>query len=322
MRALPVTFVALLLFAAPACAATLDMQSVNDAQWNGARAQRGQAAPIVIKAQVLLDRARFSPGEIDGKTGENFKKALQAFAAQGGLTTGGELNEAVWQQLDATSSDPVLVEHMISEDDVRGPFVPNVPTRLEAMQDLPALAYRSTREKIAEKFHMSEQLLQALNPGQTFDRIGDSIVVADVGAELPDRVTAIEVDKSAGVLRVFGRDRVLLAVYPATVGSAEKPAPSGRLTVTRVSRNPTYRYNPKYGFKGVRTTKPFTIKPGPNNPVGVVWIALSSEGYGIHGTPEPGKVSKSESHGCIRLTNWDALAQSAGRKGKAAAARQ
>jgi len=306
MRALRPAFVALLLFAGPAYGATLDMQSVNDAQWSGARAKQAQAAPIVIKAQILLDRARFSPGEIDGKTGENFKKALQAFADQAGLTTRGELNEAVWQQLDSTSSDPVLVEYTISEDDVRGPFVPNIPTRLEEMQGLPSLGYKSAREKIAEKFHMSEQLLQTLNPGQTFDRAGDSIVVADVSGELPDRVKAIEIDKSARVLRVFGPNRMLLAVYPATIGSTEKPAPSGRLTVTRVSRNPTYRYNPKYEFKGVRTDKPFTIKPGPNNPVGVVWIALSAEGYGIHGTPDPGKVGKTESHGCVRLTNWDA----------------
>src|SRR5262249_53291410 len=207
MRALRTTFVALLLFAWPAYGASLDMQAVNEAQWTGARAQRGGAAPIIIKAQVLLDCARLSPGAMHGENGGKFKKALQAFAAEGGLTTGGQLNEAVWQQLDATSSDPVLVEHMISEGDVRGPFVAKVPTRLEEMQGMPALAYTSTREKIAEKFHMSEQLLQALNPGQTFDRVGDSIVVANIAAELPDRVTAIEVDKSAGMLRVFGRDR-------------------------------------------------------------------------------------------------------------------
>jgi len=124
---------------------------------------------------------------------------------------------------------------------------------------------------------------------------------------LPARATRIEVDKTAKVLRVFDRSQRLLAVYPATIGSDEKPAPSGQLTVTGVSKNPTYRYNPKYEFKGVRTAEPFTIKPGPNNPVGLVWIGLSREGYGIHGTPEPSKVSKTESHGCIRLTDWDAL---------------
>jgi lipoprotein-anchoring transpeptidase ErfK/SrfK len=118
----------------------------------------------------------------------------------------------------------------------------------------------------------------------------------------------LEIDKTKQTVSVFDRDDKLLAVYPATVGSTEKPAPSGRLAVRSISRDPTYRYNPEYGFKGVRTDKPFTIKPGPNNPVGLVWIGLTpGEGYGIHGTPDPSKVSKTESHGCVRLTNWDAL---------------
>src|SRR6476620_93926 len=107
-------------------------------------------------------------------------------------------------------------------------------------------------------------------------------------------------------MRVFGKSNIL-AVYPVTAGSTEKPAPNGELKVTSVSKNPTYHYNQKYGFKGVKSREPFTIKPGPNNPVGLVWIGLNKEGYGIHGTPEPSKVSKTESHGCIRLTNWDAL---------------
>src|SRR5262249_55280769 len=172
--------------------------------------------------------------------------------------------------------------------------------------------YTSAREKIAEKFHMSEDLLRALNPGQTFETAGDTIVVANVSADaLRDKARRIEVDKSAKVLRGFGRDGNRRAGYPATVGSREKPAPDGRLKVTGVSKNPTYRYNPKYAFKGVRSKEPFTIKAGPNNPVGLVWIGLSREGYGIHGTPDPSKVGKTQSHGCIRLTNWDALSLAA-----------
>jgi len=312
------------LVAWPAFSAPLDMQTVNDAQWgapqndqrpaprkgkkDAVRNADARSAPMLIKAQVLLDRARFSPGEIDGKAGENFKKALTGFADNQGLAVTGELNEALWRALTAGSSDPVLIEYTISDDDVRGPFAKAIPARMEAMKDLPSLAYTSAREKVAEKFHMSQDLLQALNPGQKFETAGETIVVANVaGGELRDKAARIEVDKSAKVLKVFGRDQKLLAFYPATVGSREKPAPSGRLKVTGVSKNPTYRYNPKYAFKSVRTTEPFTIKAGPNNPVGVVWIGLSSEGYGIHGTPDPSKVSKTESHGCIRLTNWDAL---------------
>jgi lipoprotein-anchoring transpeptidase ErfK/SrfK len=120
------------------------------------------------------------------------------------------------------------------------------------------------------------------------------------------KAARIEVDKSRKVLTVLGKDGQLLAVYPATIGSTEKPAPSGTLKVTAITQNPTYRYNPEYRFKEIKSKEPFTIKPGPNNPVGSIWINLSAKGYGIHGTPEPSKVSKTESHGCIRLTNWDA----------------
>ena len=303
---------AFLLLLVPAAAAPLDIQVVNDAQWTKKSSARGRIAPVMIKAQVLLDRARFSPGEIDGKSGENFSKALRAFADHLGLSSTKQLTEETWQELVSTSQEPVLIEYTISDEDVRGPFVENIPKKLELMKDLPALGYTSAQEKIAEKFHMSQDLLRALNPGKRFDTAGDKIVVVNVAmGDLPAKATRIEVDKSARVLKVFGGNERLLGVYPATIGSEEKPAPTGQLTVTGVSKNPTYRYNPKYEFKGVRTTEPFTIKPGPNNPVGVVWIGLSREGYGIHGTPDPAKVSKTESHGCIRLTNWDALSLAA-----------
>jgi lipoprotein-anchoring transpeptidase ErfK/SrfK len=156
---------------------------------------------------------------------------------------------------------------------------------------------------------MSESLLSALNPGQHFDRPGDKIIVVDIsGGQTGDPAKAdrVEVDKSRQTVKLFDKTNALIGFYPATVGSEEKPSPSGSLKVTEVSRNPTYRYNPHYHFKGVHSRKPFTIRPGPNNPVGTVWINLSAEGYGIHGTPLPGKVSKAESHGCVRLTNWDA----------------
>lgn len=303
---------AFLLLPVPAAAAPLDIQAVNDAQWTQTPSARNRVGPIMIKAQVLLDRARFSPGEIDGKSGENFSKALRAFADHLGLGPTGQLTEEAWQELVSTSQEPVLIEYTVSDDDVRGPFVQNIPKKLEQMKDFPALGYTSVREKIAEKFHMSQDLLQTLNPGKKFETAGQTIVVANVATgDLPARATRVEVDKSAKVLKVFGGNQRLLAVYPATIGSEEKPAPTGQLTVTGVSKNPTYRYNPKYEFKGVRATEPFTIKPGPNNPVGVVWIGLSREGYGIHGTPDPAKVSKTESHGCIRLTNWDALSLAA-----------
>jgi lipoprotein-anchoring transpeptidase ErfK/SrfK len=155
---------------------------------------------------------------------------------------------------------------------------------------------------------MSEALLVALNPGQHFERAGDAIVVIDTAADQtpPPKAAQVEVDKTRQTVKLFDGANRLIGFYPATVGSEEKPSPSGAMKVTAIDRNPTYRYNPAYHFKGVKSRKPFVIRPGPNNPVGIVWINLSGEGYGIHGTPFPEKVSKSESHGCVRLTNWDA----------------
>ena len=303
-----VTIFLFLVLAGSADAAPLELGAVNGAQLQLPLRRNESTNPTLIRAQVLLDRAHFSPGEIDGKFGDNFKKALMAFATAQGLNSNGELTDEIWQKLTATSSDPVLTKYTISDDDVSGPFVHSIPTKLEKMKDLPVLAYTSPREKLAEKFHMSQELLSALNAKQKFDTANETIIVANIAENAaPEKATRVEVDKNAQILKLFGRDQQLLATYPATVGSTEKPAPSGRLKITSISKNPTYRYNPKYEFKGVQATKPFTIKPGPNNPVGLVWIGLSGEGYGIHGTPDPSKVSKTASHGCIRLTNWDAL---------------
>ena len=287
----------------------IDLNSINEINFSDKTAKSKAAPfdPVMLKAQVLLDRARFSPGEIDGRAGDNFKKAIAAFETAQGLTTDGMLDSDTWGRLTATSNEPVLIEYMLTEDDVKGPFVKKLPSKLEQMQDLDQLGYTSPREAIAEKFHMSERLLQTLNPGKRFDRAGETIVIANVKNEAPgEKVSKVEIDKPRKTLRAFGRDDRLLAVFPASIGSKEKPAPDGRYKVTSVARNPTYRYNPDYHFKGVKSQKPFTIKPGPNNPVGSVWINLSLKGYGIHGTPEPGKIGKTESHGCIRLTNWDA----------------
>ena len=177
---------------------------------------------------------------------------------------------------------------------------------MEDLRHLKALGYTSPREAIAEKFHMSEALLEALNPGKKFDQAGNVILVANVsGNDAKLNVDRIEVDKSRQTVKAFASDR-LVAFFPATVGSREKPTPSGTLKVISVDANPNYRYNPKYKFRSVRSKKAFEIKPGPNNPVGSHWIGLSAEGYGIHGTSHPSTVSKSESHGCVRLTNWDA----------------
>jgi lipoprotein-anchoring transpeptidase ErfK/SrfK len=292
--------------AAPA--ARLDPPAINSAELPSKPAARDKIDPAVVKAEVLLDRAQFSPGEIDGKLGENAQKALRAFAEANGLAPGDALTPEIWTRLTGMSKDPIITEYTISKGDVKGPFLKKLPAKMEDMKRLKALNYTSPREAIAEKFHMSQALLEALNPGKKFNRAGEIISVANVRNK-PTKLTIgrIEVDKSLQTVKGFDPSGRLIAFFPATVGSEEKPTPSGSFKVISADPNPTYRYNPEYKFKGVKSKKPFTIKPGPNNPVGSFWIGLSAEGYGIHGTSDPSKISKAESHGCVRLTNWDAV---------------
>ena len=304
-------FVAIVLsgwLALPALGPRLDATAINNAELGSRPPAGDKIDPVTIKAQVLLDRALFSPGEIDGKLGENAKKALRAYAEANSLAADKPLTSEIWTMLSSTSKDPVIAEYTISANDVKGPFLKKIPAKMEAMKDLKALSYTSPREAIAEKFHMSEGLLAALNPGKKFDRAGESIFVTNV-TNKPARLAVgrIEVDKVRQTVKAFDPSGAQIAFFPATVGSEEKPTPSGSFKVVSADANPNYRYNPNYKFKGVKTNKPFTIKPGPNNPVGSFWIGLSAEGYGLHGTPNPSKVSKAESHGCVRLTNWDAV---------------
>jgi lipoprotein-anchoring transpeptidase ErfK/SrfK len=291
----------------PAFGAELDPERINTANFTGKPPSEGRISPLAVKVQVLLDRARFSPGEIDGRFGDNVEKALQAFAEANSLASGKNLTSEIWSRLQQGSSDAIIAEYVLTERDTKGPYIEKLPAKMEDMKSLKALNYTGPKEALSERFHMSPDLLVALNPAQKFDRAGAKINVVNLPHEAAAKTARVEVDKARETVRTFAKDGTLIAFYPATVGSEEKPTPSGTLKVVSIQPNPTYRYDPKYKFKGVESTKPFTINAGPNNPVGAMWIGLSQAGYGIHGTNEPSRVSKSESHGCVRLTNWDVM---------------
>lgn len=258
----------------------------------------------VAKLQVLLDRAGVSPGVIDGKFGSNVDKALSAYASVTGTVLRSTDTQAIKAAL-AAGGD-AFVNYTITPEDAAGPYVASVPADYGEKARLERLSYTSVPEMLAERFHMDEAFLKALNPDANFNRPGTIIRVANVGANVATEVTRIIADKGKKQVRAYGADGRLVAAYPATIGSTETPSPTGPHAIARIAFDPEYTYNPKVNFQQGENTRVLTIPPGPNGPVGSIWIALDRPTYGIHGTPEPSKIGKSESHGCVRLTNWDA----------------
>ncbi len=235
--------------------------------------------PLTIRAQVLLDRAHFSPGAIDGLEGDNYHRALAAFAKAKNLPASDHLTKEIWDALQGADKDPAVKGYAVTQEDADGPYTTRIPPKMEQQADLKELGYTNAREMLAERFHMSRDLLSALNPGKALDKAGTEITVAAVtpmgtdkpkGKDLPQdpKVERIEVDKTSRDVRAFGADGNLLAYYPASIGSSEKPAPSGETTVKGVAFDPVYTYNPKYGFKGVKTQRKFSIRPGRTTPSG------------------------------------------------------
>ena len=367
----------------------LDILRINDPNLRDAVGPGGKGE-AVIRAEILMDRLKFSPGEIGTDYNANLGNAIAAFQSASGLAPSKVIDPATWAALNddqaaghveqphpqpqgtppqnapkqdqqhqpqsnsdqkaqqqkperepgktpgpaqaqppapdesansgpaqpqaAQGSPPAVVSYMILKEDVKGPFtrLPRVRGRDKVTRQMLAearlhrLYYQSPLELLGEKFHASPALLLRLNPGKNFRKAGEQIQVPNVLTPTPSPAASIVVNGSIRGVMAFDEHGRVLAFYPATVGSEHDPLPIGDWVITGKRLNPKFKYNPKLFWDAQNKRPRATLPPGPNSPVGVVWIDLSKEHYGIHGTPEPSQIGRTQSHGCIRLTNWDA----------------
>jgi lipoprotein-anchoring transpeptidase ErfK/SrfK len=283
----------------------------------------------ILHAQVILDHLGFSPGILDGREGQSLTAALQGFQMSRGLAQSGTLDPATLSALKPYASLRPVKRLTLDAETLKGPYINPMPKNPEKQSKLSSLAYTRPLEKLAEMFHTTPDVLVELNPGGREIRPGAEFVFPNalpasrdypagikpewrqtlndlnVEAKVPE-ADHLVVDKSDKVLRVFDKQDRLVAQFSATMGSQHDPLPIGTWKIYGADTNPKFHYNPALFWDAKKGDEKAMLPPGPNGPVGVVWLDLSKEHYGIHGTPEPQLIGRTQSHGCIRLTNWDA----------------
>lgn len=287
----------------------LTMEKVNNAQLLETVDENASPSAI-LRAQILLDRAHFSPGEIDARYGSNMRKAIYAYQLANNVESNGIIDASTWALLNRDDIQ-VLSSYTITATDTAGPFV-TIPSSMLEKSKLKVLAYSSSTELLGEKFHVNPSLLKNINVNKNLSQAGAMIIVPNVLS--PEPLPALEkviVDRSDASVSLIDASGKVIARFPASTGSKHDPLPSGNWLIQGVAKNPIFNYNPKLFWDAHADSVKAKIAAGPNNPVGLVWIDLSKEHYGIHGTPEPSKIAKTESHGCIRLSNWNVLTLSA-----------